>query len=172
MTNVSMKEICRLHQIITEEEMKANPGKIRNNSVAINVDNEIINFPPASKVESLMEYFLEWLHEEKNTHPIIDSAIVHFKLVNIHPFRNGNGRTARLLMNLLLARAGYPPVVIPPRARPEYSSLLAQYMAQRDPDLVMEPTLQDMLPFIHFIAEHLEATIDGSLGSEDYDDMH
>lgn len=40
------------------------------------------------------------------------AALAHYKLVDIHPFTDGNGRTSRLLMNLILIRAGYPPVII------------------------------------------------------------
>eukprot|EP00092_Neocalanus_flemingeri_P034864 GFUD01037939.1.p1 GENE.GFUD01037939.1~~GFUD01037939.1.p1 ORF type:complete len:459 (-),score=101.22 GFUD01037939.1:357-1733(-) len=169
---VSMKHLCRLHQIITDQETKTNPGQIRNNTVAMNVNNDIIQFPPASKLDSLLEDFIEWLNTENSTHPIIKAVSAHFKLVNIHPFRNGNGRTARLLMNLLLTRAGYAPVFLPREARAEYSSLLAEYMGMRDPDLMAEPTLQEMLPFIYFIVESLETSINGSIGSQDYGDMH
>ena len=45
-------------------------------------------------------------------HPVRLSALAHYKLVYIHPFHDGNGRTSRLLMNLVLMQAGYPPVII------------------------------------------------------------
>jgi Fic family protein len=50
----------------------------------------------------------------------------HLRLVAIHPFNDGNGRTARLLMNLLLVRDGYPPIAIRPDDRPAYLSALEQ----------------------------------------------
>ena len=53
-------------------------------------------------------------------HPIEHAAKAHEQLVNIHPFIDGNGRTARLLMNLILLRAGYPIVSIPPLFRGRY----------------------------------------------------
>ena len=48
----------------------------------------------------------------------------HRRLVEIHPFNDGNGRTARLLMNLVLIRGGYPPVPVRPEDRPRYIAAL------------------------------------------------
>jgi Fic family protein len=56
----------------------------------------------------------------------------HLRLVSIHPFDDGNGRTARLLMNLLLLRAGYPPLVIGPEERPAYLDALEKAQADGD----------------------------------------
>ena len=53
----------------------------------------------------------------------------HLRLVSIHPFADGNGRTARLLMNLILLRAGYPPLVVPPERRPDYIDSLERAQA-------------------------------------------
>ena len=53
----------------------------------------------------------------------------HRRLVEIHPFNDGNGRTARLLMNLVLIRAGYPPVAVRPEDRPAYVRALQQAQA-------------------------------------------
>lgn len=61
-----------------------------------------------------MANYLEWLnsYEAQNMHPVRYAALAHYKLVDIHPFADGNGRTSRLIMNLILLRAGYPPVII------------------------------------------------------------
>ena len=53
-------------------------------------------------------------------HPVQYSALIHLRLVSIHPFIDGNGRTARLLMNLALLQAGYVITIIPPVLRREY----------------------------------------------------
>ena len=68
--------------------------------------------PPA--LGDLMLDFLQWLNsgEASKLHPIELAALAHWKLVYIHPFYDGNGRTARLLMNLLLIRGGFPPTII------------------------------------------------------------
>lgn len=46
-------------------------------------------------------------------HTVRFAALAHYKLVHIHPFTDGNGRTSRLLMNMILMQAGYPPIIIP-----------------------------------------------------------
>jgi Fic family protein len=58
-------------------------------------------------------------------HPVILAALSHYDFVRIHPFDDGNGRGARILMNLLLLRAGYPPAVVPLAARRAYYEALA-----------------------------------------------
>jgi Fic family protein len=62
---------------------------------------------------------MSWLHNATD-HPVIIAALAHYKLVTIHPFVDGNGRTARLLMNLLLLQHGYPLAIIKKEQRPEY----------------------------------------------------
>lgn len=76
------------------------------------------------------------------------AALAHYKLVHIHPFVDGNGRTSRLLMNTLLMRAGYPPVIIPKQQRSKYYHFLK---------LANEG---DIRPFVRFIADCTEKTLD------------
>lgn len=65
-------------------------------------------------IPNFMEEFNEWLNSEETQklHPVEFAALAHYKLVYIHPFLDGNGRTSRLLMNLILMRNGFPPVSI------------------------------------------------------------
>ena len=65
------------------------------------------------KVPELMDDFVTWLSNATGN-PVIISADAHLKFVGIHPFVDGNGRTVRLLMNLLLMQEGYPPAIIRP----------------------------------------------------------
>jgi Fic family protein len=67
-----------------------------------------------------MEEFIEWLHKSIDLHPVTIAGEAHYKLVSIHPFVDGNGRTARLLMNLLLMQTGYPPAIIRKEDRSKY----------------------------------------------------
>jgi Fic family protein len=69
-----------------------------------------------------MREFGEWLSSVNYAPEAAFTA--HRKLVAIHPFNDGNGRTARLLMNLILARSGYPPIAIRPEDRPAYIAAL------------------------------------------------
>jgi Fic family protein len=61
----------------------------------------------------------------------LGSAAAHRRLAEIHPFNDGNGRTARLLMNLVLLRGGYPPVTVRPQDRPSYIAALQDAQAGR-----------------------------------------
>lgn len=70
--------------------------------------------PPHEEIPSLMENYISWLNSEEahSMHPVRYAALAHYKLVDIHPFVDGNGRTSRLIMNLILLKSGYPPVMI------------------------------------------------------------
>ena len=60
--------------------------------------------PPANQVEELMEQLFNWMKEKKNEiHPLILSSVFHYEFVFIHPFGDGNGRTARLWQNVILS---------------------------------------------------------------------
>ena len=88
----------------------AAPGEYRRtqNYVANSITKEIIYTPPAPlEVPTLMAEFVAWLNEEEKLHPILLAGIAQFQLVHIHPFLDGNGRTARLLSMLCLYGHGY-----------------------------------------------------------------
>lgn len=86
--------------------------------------------PTAEEVPPMMAAFIDDLNAKKDKlHPVELSAYAHRRLVDIHPFQDGNGRTARLLMNLILVNKGYCVVSIPPVLRHDYISALQQ--AQR-----------------------------------------
>lgn len=107
--------------------------------------------PPAPQdIAYLMEEFVEWLNSEEalNMHPVRYAALAHYKLVDIHPFEDGNGRTSRLLMNLILIRAGYPPVIILKEHRQQYYDYLK--IANKG----------DVRPFVRFIAQCTEQVLD------------
>ena len=73
-----------------------------------------------------MKQLINWSKENKERlHPVIYAADLHQKFVSIHPFTDGNGRTARLLMNLALIQADYPVINISPTVRQEYMKALA-----------------------------------------------
>ena len=74
---------------------------------------------------------------------------LHFRLAAIHPFSDGNGRAARLLMNLLLLRAGYPPISIRPEDRKIYLDTLEH-----------ASLTNDLAPFYTFLEQRLDATLE------------
>ncbi|MBV9268640.1 MAG: Fic family protein [Acidobacteriaceae bacterium] len=103
-------------------------------------------FPNAAKIPGLMKDYGEWL--AKTSPEPATSFDAHYRLVAIHPFADGNGRTARLLMNLLLLRDGYPPVAVRPGDRKNYLDTL-EHASMRE----------DLRPFQTFMHELLDTTL-------------
>jgi hypothetical protein len=89
----------------------------------------------------------DWLNAVVTLHPIERAALAHHRLTAIHPFIDGNGRTARLVMNLLLMRAGYPPTIILRINRRQYYHVLAQ--ADRGHDA----------PVVNFVGRAVERSL-------------
>ena len=98
-----------MHRIILQGIDSTNAGVLRTVMVRILGSHKI--FPNYMKLPMLMDEFITWLNCAQG-HPVEIAAAAHFKLVNIHPFVDGNGRTARLLMNLLLLQEGFPFAII------------------------------------------------------------
>jgi len=111
--SISEGLIRELHKILVRGVRgdKAHPGEYRGiqNYVVNSRTKEIIYTPPAPlEVSHLMGEFVEWINANiKKISPVIVSAISQFQFVHIHPFVDGNGRTARLLSTLILYKTGY-----------------------------------------------------------------
>jgi Fic family protein len=108
--DINEKEILNIHHIILSKIDDSNAGRYRN--VSVRIAGSAVIMPSPLKVPELMSQFMEWLHANNSKHPLATAADAHFKFVSIHPFTDGNGRTARLLMNILLMQSGYPPALI------------------------------------------------------------
>ncbi|NQY73788.1 MAG: Fic family protein [Candidatus Margulisbacteria bacterium] len=90
-------------------------------------DGSIHYYTDPLHVQDEMDVLISWIYEQLPTlHPVIVAAISHYNLARIHPFDDGNGRVARLLMNFVLMKAGYPPAVIRNENRREYMDCLSQ----------------------------------------------
>lgn len=89
-------------------------------------------YPPHYLLSELMAEFVGWLNSDavQHMHPVDYAAEAHCRFVGIHPFRDGNGRTGRLLMNVLLLRLGYPVVVISNSRQVEYIDALVELQRQ------------------------------------------
>ncbi|MCC5848144.1 MAG: Fic family protein [Verrucomicrobia bacterium] len=88
----------------------ASPGQYREkqNYVINNRTKKVVYTPPpANEVPGLMASLVEWMNTPSAIHPVLKSGVAQFQLVHIHPFRDGNGRTSRLLFTLCMYRAGY-----------------------------------------------------------------
>lgn len=106
---LTQRDILEIHKLILEGIDNRYAGKYRDIEVFISGSAYIP--PKPQEVPPLMEDFSRWMvekQEKKNLHFIRFAAQAHFKLVDVHPFVDGNGRTARLLMNLILMKYGYP----------------------------------------------------------------
>lgn len=117
--DIDTESILKIHKLFYYRMDENNAGKYRTQKVVITGTDYT---PPAPKdVPKLMNNFIENINNKKNIlHPVELSAMIHTDFVNIHPFIDGNGRTARLLMNLNLIKNGYPITIIPPILRTEY----------------------------------------------------
>lgn len=121
--DITETNIKELHRLFYYRIDASQAGKYRKQKVIITGTDFI---PPApDKISVLMESFVDGIPgiREKN-HPVEFAAIIHKELVTIHPFIDGNGRAARLLMNLALLQSGYPVAIIPPIMRREYLDTL------------------------------------------------
>lgn len=123
-TLVDIMDINRIATLKTSTSL-GEAGKLRRIDVWPNGFPEEKYVSP-SKIEDEMKAFLKWYNEDKTLHPVEKAALTHFKLVSIHPFIDGNGRTSRLLMNMELMKHGYPIINIQPdkESRQEYMEAL------------------------------------------------
>ncbi|KAA0184150.1 Adenosine monophosphate-protein transferase FICD, partial [Fasciolopsis buskii] len=136
-TTITLSTIFELHRHILSFVDPSEAGNLRRTQVFIADHNP----PPPEAVLDLMTELVSWLNGDQlsDVHPIELAALTHWKLVYIHPFYDGNGRTARLLMNLILMRAGLPPAII------KLEDRLAYY------EHLKTANDGDVRPFIRFI---------------------
>jgi Fic family protein len=111
------QQLCHLHRLIMANIDDDRSGQYRDHRVFVTgAPRQPIR--PDLIAES-MKTLMTWLDQSK-LHPLINAAEAHYRFVKIHPFYDGNGRTARLLFNWVLLRQGYPLTVIPATARSRY----------------------------------------------------
>lgn len=119
---ISEWNIKNIHQLILRDIDNENTGRYRKENVTIKGATHIP--PDYLKVPELMEKLILTYNTWSEYHPIIQAALLHGELVKIHPFVDGNGRTSRLLMNLVLMNKGYNPVIIKKESRLRYYEAL------------------------------------------------
>ena len=144
---ISEKVIRELNGIVMHDIDHEWAGRYRNSNVIIGGTSHTP--PEALEVPRLMHELVKWTKKRGlKLHPIERAAIFHHRLVFIHPFLDGNGRTTRLAMNIILLRAGFPLVVILKNDRRRYYRLLA------------EADKGDPTPFVKFIAQSVQRSLD------------
>lgn len=134
---VTEKDILNIHRLFYYRIDKETAGKYRKVPVVITGTDYV---PPApGRVPGLMKQFLvKTPAMRKKLHPVVFAAKLHQGIVDIHPFVDGNGRTARLAMNFALFQSGYTITVIPPVLRADYIALVkhSQTGTKDDTDFV------------------------------------
>lgn len=138
---ITEKDVLTMHQIFYENIEQEYAGRYRDMDVFISGSKYPVTEPKRILIE--MENLFQWIKTERDQlHPVTFAAQLHKRFVFIHPFKDGNGRIARLIMNAALIQDGYLLAVIPPVLRHEYIELLEK--AHRDDN-----------PFEQFIAERV-----------------
>lgn len=117
---ITLPWLLDVHRGILKKIDDTNAGRLR--TVPIRVAGSMSIFPNPVKVPELMASLVEWLANVESAPK--KSVDAHYRLVSIHPFTDGNGRVARLLMNAILMQNDYPPLVIPKESRRAYVTSL------------------------------------------------
>ncbi|MDO8970063.1 MAG: Fic family protein [Saprospiraceae bacterium] len=157
---LSAQDILGLHGLVLQKIEKEFAGRYRNAGVRISGANFVP--PNALKVDALMDGLIQWVNTPSNPLDIIvKAAIFHHRFVWIHPFFDGNGRTVRLVFNLLLMRAGFPPAIILKNDRKKYY------------DALNKANTGDYSKLLLLVVQALERSLDIYLGNftntyEDY----
>lgn len=132
--SISPFHVRQIHKLVLTRIDEESAGTYRKTQVLI---AGAAHTPPESwLVPSQMDEWGQWLTDNQGAHPVELAAQAHHRLVAIHPFIDGNGRTARLVMNLILMRAGYPPTVILRTNRQQYYRVLSEADAGKTDPLV------------------------------------
>jgi len=139
--------VLQVHKLIMAN-IAEDAGKYR--TTGVRITGASFMPPPSSQVRPRMNELLKWSKENPDEHtPIEVAAVFHHRFVQIHPFSEGNGRAARLLMNAILMKNGYPFIAIVSNLdRPKYLRTL------------MEADLGNTSSFVNFVARCVERALD------------
>lgn len=121
--NIQIYDILMLHKLFYGQIDDVQAGKYRNRQVYISGSNyPVTEYRQIEKEMKSLEY---WIEDKRKDYDILEFvALLHKEFVFIHPFIDGNGRVARLLMNTVLIQERYLPIAIPPIYRVEYIQYL------------------------------------------------
>lgn len=144
----SERNIKDLHRLVLKNIDNENAGIYRHENVIISGAK---HRPPEHFLikEQMERLVADYNNHWREKHPIERAALLHGEFVKIHPFIDGNGRTARLLLNFELMKNGYPPAIIKAEMRPEYYDSLDQAHNSGDYD-----------KFVQLVAGCVETSLD------------
>jgi Fic family protein len=143
---VSEMDIRNLHRLVMLRSRPEIAGSYADQGRYVLTEGGRHAFPSPAEIPALMGDFATWLAHASDTPK--NAFTAHRRLVEIHPFNDGNGRTARLLMNLMLIRGWYPPIAVRPEDRPTYLRALQAAQAGQGTE-----------PFERRLYERLDATL-------------
>lgn len=148
-TDLTQHTIRQIHSLILSGIDRENAGNYRKQQVLIGGTEHVP--PEPLLVLEKMDELIDWYNNDaQNLHPVKRAAVLHSEFVKIHPFIDGNGRTARLLLNFELMKSGFVPIIIKNDQRPQYMDALVHYSTTGESDRFIElvgKTLKDMLNF-------------------------
>ena len=146
-STIEQDDILKIHKLLMHGIDDQNAGKYRTGQVR--VAGATFMPPQANRIQPMINELLQTLRQNPDElTPIELAAFFHHKLVYIHPFIDGNGRTARLLMNVILMSNGYPFTALLKVDRPKYFRTLS------------EADNGSLVPFANFIARSVERSLD------------
>ena len=152
--DLGRRTLMEIHRLILKEVDTANAGRYR--QVPVRISGSETELPQPYLLDKLMEDYFEYYEAHKlRLHPVILAAEMHERLVSIHPFIDGNGRTARLVMNLILLRNGYTRANIKgsTESRMQYYRALQSIQEDNNPEPFYELVVDESL---RSIRAHLE----------------
>lgn len=141
--------------VTTSYTVYAGCYKTRPNSV-ITLSGERFEYASPEETPMLMMDLIQWYRTEEakgELTPLELAALLHYRYIRIHPFEDGNGRIARLIMNYTLARHGYPLIVVPTKNKQEYLSALSSVDAAvgKSPTSGARARLDQIQPFVSYL---------------------
>ncbi|NTW34354.1 MAG: Fic family protein [Bacteroidetes bacterium] len=105
-------------RLIKVGEYKEHPNSVRLKT------GEIFDFASPEETPRLMKELMDWYKKNINEHPVILASEMHYRFIRIHPFDDGNGRIARLIVNYILMKNDYPPVIVKSIEKEKYFTAL------------------------------------------------
>jgi len=128
---INYQNILKWHYKLFKETKNDIAGNIRNYQVGISQSKHKPPLPV--ELEAELRDFFKWYNKYKDSyHPVILSALIHLRFVEIHPFGDGNGRMSRILMNLVLYNYDYPLFIIDYKNRDSYYNALEKSHTRKD----------------------------------------